>query len=367
MDSKVRNLIWQESFATGGATTFVDRIVQFSLDQGYETFLLCSKRQEKRYARSGVQVILSERLAFVKLPNGTLRKVFYLVKELIALSKVVKAVKPDIITVSNVAEGTQLGALFFNIPLIYFIHTCPRGRLGFIMSVYFRLFKKNRHVIATVSNYSARKVEHYFNITHGDVRTIYNYAESVDSEVLVTNKQFVTVFTAGHVTSYKNPELWLQIANELISKYSNVQFVWAGTGELIDEMNRKVTNSSYKEKIRFIGHQNDLTGYYRNADIYFQPSSIESHGIAVVEAMSHGLPCVVSDIGGLPESVLHNFTGYVVSFDKKELFVESISCLVEGIELRKDMGANGQERASELFSKEKWQKEVHSLYKELIG
>jgi glycosyltransferase involved in cell wall biosynthesis len=50
-------------------------------------------------------------------------------------------------------------------------------------------------------------------------------------------------------------------------------------------------------------HTDHMAPYYRAADVYVSTSSTESFGMANLEALSHGLPCVVTAVGGVPEVV----------------------------------------------------------------
>lgn len=51
----------------------------------------------------------------------------------------------------------------------------------------------------------------------------------------------------------------------------------------------------------WITHTDEMDTYYQAADVYLSTSSTESFGMANLEAMSHGLPCVVTAVGGVPE------------------------------------------------------------------
>jgi glycosyltransferase involved in cell wall biosynthesis len=58
--------------------------------------------------------------------------------------------------------------------------------------------------------------------------------------------------------------------------------------------------------IKFVGSVENVADYYQSFDIYVQPSLDEAFGMATLEAMSYGLPVVVSDVGGLPEVINYN-------------------------------------------------------------
>ncbi|RPJ79763.1 MAG: glycosyltransferase [Alphaproteobacteria bacterium] len=120
------------------------------------------------------------------------------------------------------------------------------------------------------------------------------------------------------------------------------------------------------ESIKFIGYRKNLDSIYKRSTIYFQPSLLESHGISVIEAMAHGLPCVTSDIGGLPESVVNGETGFTCPPDDVDCFVSQIIKLLDDDKLRCKMGQSGKLRAKTLFSEDAQDKKMISLYTSLL-
>jgi len=100
---------------------------------------------------------------------------------------------------------------------------------------------------------------------------------------------------------------------------------------------------------------------YEEADIYFQPSSLESHGISVVEAMMFGLPCVVSNVGGLPESVKNNESGYVFNVNDIDDAVDKLTDLIFDTDKRTLMGEMGIKIFNKKFKKEIWEEKMKEV------
>ena len=142
-----------------------------------------------------------------------------------------------------------------------------------------------------------------------------------------------------------------------------VEFLWAGEGELLDDYRDKVKKENIS-RIKFLGFQKNIAELYTQSDIYFQPSLRESHGIAVVDAMIMGIPCVVSSAGGLPESVINEETGYVIDPSDIDAMVEKILKLLENEDLRKSLGEVGKEIYKTKFSHERWIKEMMAFHEQ---
>ena len=79
--------------------------------------------------------------------------------------------------------------------------------------------------------------------------------------------------------------------------------------------------------------------------------AFESFGYTALEAMFHRLPVICSNVGGLPEVVKNNISGFVLTH-KKEIFVEKISVLNDD-NLAKD-GNSGYAIYKEKFTQQLW-------------
>ena len=219
----------------------------------------------------------------------------------------------------------------------------------FILNVF--LSKRKR--ILTVSQFSEKCIVESGMIRENkrtSIGHIHNFHPE-SSPVCRTDQTF-TVLTIGHVVEYKNPAFWLDVAKAVSDRSGgSVKFSWAGSGEQLDLFREK---SEAYENIAFLGHRDNVSELYSNCDLYFQPSLLESHGIAVLGAMSHGLPCVVSDVGGLPESVIDSETGFVYQSGNLCVAIDKVLTLVEDVALGRRLGMQGRKRFEDKFCLSKW-------------
>jgi glycosyltransferase involved in cell wall biosynthesis len=70
--------------------------------------------------------------------------------------------------------------------------------------------------------------------------------------------------------------------------------------------------------------------------------------------MSYGLPCVVSDCGGLPESVVHGVTGYTEPADDAETMAHRVCFLLENPDIAFKLGENGRKNVTAYFMPDQW-------------
>jgi len=122
----------------------------------------------------------------------------------------------------------------------------------------------------------------------------------------------LVVLFAGKLVRRKQPELLLRCMLELIPKSDNsVHLIFAGTGPLLDSLKKLAADSA---NVHFIGfrNQSEMPATYRLGDVFVLPSSIETWGLAVNEAMACGRPVIVSDrVGCAPDLVKPGITGDV--------------------------------------------------------
>lgn len=97
-------------------------------------------------------------------------------------------------------------------------------------------------------------------------------------------------------------------------------------------------------------HQDKVQEILYNSDIYLQASISESMGNSYLEASASGLPIVATNIGGIPEVVLHNKTGYLADpcdTHKLSFYIEK---LITDPQLRKNFGTSGRVFVEDFFS-----------------
>ena len=178
-------------------------------------------------------------------------------------------------------------------------------------------------------------------------------AAEITAENNVMDGPYRIIATLGLVETFKNPRLWLDVAMNVCDRSSVARFYWYGDGSLLNAM-RRVTPSRYNGRIVWQGNTEKPRNVLVETAIYFQPSKIESQGLAVLEAMSAGKPCVVSNVGGLPESVIDGINGRVCKTDTSHEYAQAILDLLADPVLVKNMGFESRKLAETRFNKNDW-------------
>lgn len=125
-----------------------------------------------------------------------------------------------------------------------------------------------------------------------------------------------TVLYVARVQERKRPQDFVRAAPVVLEKYPDARFVLAGpdTGALADDMLRLARDLGVGHAVEYVGalgHAQVLERL-RTADVYVLPSVVEPFAVSVLEAMSVGLPVVVTRTGGLSPDVAAAGAGRVV-------------------------------------------------------
>ena len=139
------------------------------------------------------------------------------------------------------------------------------------------------------------------------------------------------------------PEL-LEVAAELVSQNPEVHFVLVGEGEHRQSFMKQAEQLGLSANITFTGLVEDPfgDGVYEAADIVCQLSAWEElFGWMIAEAMAYGKPVVASKVGGIPELVMNEESGFLVERGDKSAAVAAFAKLARNPDLRKRMGDAG--------------------------
>lgn len=126
-----------------------------------------------------------------------------------------------------------------------------------------------------------------------------------------------------------------------------------GTGPELGQAQRLVTELGLNHQVIFLGRNREIDRYVCSADLFLLPSSQESFGLAALEAMAYGIPVIASQVGGLPELIIHGESGLLAPVgDIDQMSAYAVEVLTRP-DLSRRLGQNAMHRAREYFNVEK--------------
>ncbi|MCK6454978.1 MAG: glycosyltransferase family 4 protein [Phycisphaerae bacterium] len=138
----------------------------------------------------------------------------------------------------------------------------------------------------------------------------------------------------GQLAHHKGADLVATAFRRLAARGRPVRLSYFGDGSL----RRSLKASLIGLPVRFAGFVPERSAIIREIDVLVLPSRREASSNAVLEAMAHGVPCIVSEVGGLPELVEDGVTGRVIPADDAAALEGAIEELLDDPELLRRFG-----------------------------
>lgn len=184
----------------------------------------------------------------------------------------------------------------------------------------------------------------------------YDYSE------LGIDKNNIIVCLAANYLKVKGIEYFIK-STYYMDKNTNVRFILLGDMRGNKNITTLIENSPIKDKIHALGFQNDVTAYFKSADIYVQTSNNEGLGRSIIEAMCSKKPIIMTDAGGCTE-LIDDSCGVIVPRKNPKEIANAIQNLAKDKNRLIRMGNNAYERILKHYSVESTIQETLALYKE---
>ena len=179
--------------------------------------------------------------------------------------------------------------------------------------------------------------------------------------------QTVVIGTIAVFRFQKRLDLWLEVFAALKQRFPGLKGVIVGAGPLNDSIMAKRSALSLENDVLMPGLQTNTVEWLSAMDVYMMSSVFEGLPIALLEAMSCGLPVVCTNAGGTGEVMRDGVDGALVPVDEPMKMVDQIAALIEDPTLRQRMGVASRKRVEEAFSMERMVGELEGLYREVVG
>jgi glycosyltransferase involved in cell wall biosynthesis len=154
--------------------------------------------------------------------------------------------------------------------------------------------------------------------------------------------------------------------NGVSSSSGDVGFVLFGDGPLRGALEAQIQARGLQGRFHLAGFNSDLDKYYPHLDLLVLPSYTEGLPNVVLEAYAAGVPVVATAVGGTPEAVTHNVSGYLVDAGDSCALAGRIADMLADPARRKAMAAIGQRHVRQEFSFARQAKDYRQLIESLI-
>ena len=181
----------------------------------------------------------------------------------------------------------------------------------------------------------------------------------------VKESDFLLLYV-GRIAREKNLQMLLRAYKKVASEHANIRLLLVGGGPALGETKRFASGLGITDRLEFLGMlpRQDIAPIYCAADAFAFPSTTETQGIAICEALSAGLPVVAVNAGGIPENIQQGIDGFLTQ-DNADEFAERISYLLMHENERKEMSERAKVNACG-FSTGRMVNEFEQFYASVI-
>lgn len=287
-------------------------------------------------------------------------KLSYL-KSLKKFRKLHKEVKPDFVHAHYATSYGLLGALLK--PKKLFISVWGSDvyefpKKSFIHKTVFKWTVNRANKLFSTSQNMKIELQKY---TSKDINVI---PFGIDLALFKKQKEKIQndTFVIGTIKSLEKIygiDTLLNVFAKFRKKVPNSKCIIYGKGSEGDSLIQLAKKLKIENEVEFKGFiiNNEVPKAISQMDVFCVLSRQESFGVAAVEAAACEIPVIASNIGGLPEVVVNNETGFIVDNDVEQI-VNKLFDLYSDSSLRNKMGQNGNTFVSNNYD---WKENVETM------
>ncbi len=209
-----------------------------------------------------------------------------------------------------------------------------------------------------------------------EIQTIYNFidypapepdADNMDhlkEELGIGKNEKVVIHVSNFRKVKRVPDIidtFAAVADKIPSK-----LLLVGDGPEMTFVSKKINKMGLQNKIILLGKQENLQELYAISDVCVLMSEKESFGLVLLEAMIYGVPCLGTNIGGIPEVIEDGMNGYTIELGDIKAASMRLLELLENDSLRKQMGKQAVHMIKDHFQTEHIVNQYEDLYYSLL-
>ena len=224
-------------------------------------------------------------------------------------------------------------------------------------------------VIVTVSDYAKKFLKERFPQRADRIRRIYNGLNLAEFARADFSSAPPLILAVGRLIAKKGFGDLIRACGLIAERGKSFRCEIIGEGPFENELRGQINQLNLQNRVALSGAKalREVRQRLIAANIFVLPSVIDPEGgmdnlpTVIMEAMATGLPVLSTAIGGIPEMVVENKTGFLVQPGDAIALADAIEKVIDDRLLAPRLGEAGHERAQELFSIEKNVRELYAL------
>ncbi len=191
---------------------------------------------------------------------------------------------------------------------------------------------------------------------------VYNGATAIEPVPFnALGKRGFTLIFVGRLAAVKNLQTLIRAVAIAVEHLPELEFWIVGDGPVRGELEALAAELSVTDHVRFWGQRLDTAQFFCAADAFVMSSVSEGLPVSLLQAMSIGVPAIVTDVGGMAEVVRLSGAGLLAPVGDSAELAEQIVRLAGDVELR----AEFSQRAKDTYLAEFTLEAMEAAYMEL--
>jgi glycosyltransferase involved in cell wall biosynthesis len=162
----------------------------------------------------------------------------------------------------------------------------------------------------------------------------------------------------------KNP---LFVCRLLSALPGRIHCVWIGDGRLRAQLEQSVREEGIEHRFRITGWRDNAAALLSGIDAFLLPSLYEGLPLALLEAMSTGLPCIVSDVEGTSDAIQHEANGLRCHPSHLQAWQAGVAALAESPALCRRLGDAARASWEHQFSLDSMTRATLRVYEAVVS
>lgn len=261
--------------------------------------------------------------------------------------------KPHIIT-SHVLDANLFGKFRFSLPLLSAIVA-------------------SADMITTNSSYTKQQIEALVPLPC-PCRVIPMGVSLPDQLPPVKEFREHTILYVGRLVEWKGVNTLIHSMTRVRMAIPDARLTIVGEGPIRDSLQRLVQDNGLHDAVSFCGRvsEEELKKLYDSAAVFVLPSRryqglvMEGLGVVLLEAMSHGVPVIGSNVGGIPDIIDDGRNGFLFPSEDEKILAEKIVTLLSDTVLAEQFLLAGYETVRTRFSWEEISRQFSEAYEQVL-
>jgi glycosyltransferase involved in cell wall biosynthesis len=229
-------------------------------------------------------------------------------------------------------------------------------------------------IIAVSSHLAGRLQEEHLSVP------IVHIHNCVDSEKIKVNKSKIEVKrdlkvikdlpligTAGRLVPVKGLDYLLKATPLILGRLPRLKVLIVGEGPERNSLENLASRLGVDSQVIFTGQRGDVYDLISAMDLFVLPSLSEGIPMVLLEALTLGVPVVASQVGGIPEVLVHGQTGFLVPPRDEKALAHACQYILEHRKEAQLLSDRGRKLIQDKFSAEVMAQKVVHLYRSLIS